>query len=64
MNQVQSAAGCLEDLGAGGKGGKIVVVGTPETVAEHLTSHTGRYAKQALKKQEVMHRCTSTLMRQ
>ena len=30
----------------GDKGGEIVVVGTPETVAEHPTSHTGRYLKQ------------------
>jgi excinuclease ABC subunit A len=31
------------DLGpdGGDKGGEIVVVGTPETVAEHPTSHTG-----------------------
>ena len=27
---------------------EIVVVGTPETVAEHPTSHTGRYLKQVL----------------
>ena len=32
----------------GDKGGEIVVVGTPETVAEHPTSHTGRYLKQVL----------------
>jgi len=31
------------------KGGEIVVAGTPEEVAEHSTSHTGRYLKQALK---------------
>jgi len=39
------------DLGpdGGDKGGEIVVVGTPETVAEHPTSHTGRYLKQVLK---------------
>ena len=38
------------DLGpeGGGKGGEIVVVGTPETVAEHRTSHAGRYLKQML----------------
>mgnify|MGYP003859114499 FL=1 len=38
------------DLGpdGGDKGGEIVVVGTPETVAEHPTSHTGRYLKQVL----------------
>ena len=39
------------DLGpeGGDKGGEIVVVGTPETVAEHPTSHTGRYLKEVLK---------------
>ncbi|MCP9825602.1 excinuclease ABC subunit UvrA [Synechococcus sp. EJ6-Ellesmere] len=40
----------LIDLGpeGGNKGGEIVVAGTPEQVAEHLTSHTGRYLKQVL----------------
>ena len=39
------------DLGpeGGNKGGEIVVVGTPEEVAEHATSHTGRYLKEVLK---------------
>ncbi len=27
---------------------KIAVVGTPETVAEHPTSHAGRFLKQVL----------------
>ena len=38
------------DLGpeGGDKGGQIVVSGTPEEVAEHPTSHTGRYLKQVL----------------
>ena len=38
------------DLGAegGDKGYEIVVAGTPEEVAEHPTSHTGRYLKQVL----------------
>ena len=38
------------DLGpdGGDKGGEIVMVGTPETVAEHPTSHLGRYLKQVL----------------
>ncbi|MEA5423276.1 excinuclease ABC subunit UvrA [Synechococcus sp. CCY9202] len=38
------------DLGpeGGDKGGEIVVCGTPEEVAEHPTSHTGRYLKQVL----------------
>ena len=33
----------------GDKGGEIVVVGTPETVPEHPTSHTGRYLTEVLK---------------
>ncbi|QNG29043.1 excinuclease ABC subunit UvrA [Synechococcus sp. LTW-R] len=39
------------DLGpeGGDKGGEIVVMGTPEEVAEHPVSHTGRYLKQVLK---------------
>lgn len=38
------------DLGpeGGDKGGEIVVTGTPEEVAEHPLSHTGRYLKQVL----------------
>ena len=38
------------DLGpeGGDKGGQIVACGTPEEVAEHPTSHTGRYLKQVL----------------
>jgi len=45
---VVSRADWIIDLGldCGDKGGQIVVVGTPETVAEHPTSHTGRYLKQ------------------
>jgi len=41
----------IVDLGpeGGDKGGEIVVIGTPEEVAEHPTSHTGRYLKQVLK---------------
>jgi excinuclease ABC subunit A len=41
----------IVDLGpeGGDKGGEIVVTGTPEEVAEHPTSHTGRYLKQVLK---------------
>jgi excinuclease ABC subunit A len=40
----------ITDLGpdGGGKGGEFVVIGTPETVAEHPTSHTGTYLKQVL----------------
>jgi excinuclease ABC subunit A len=38
------------DLGpeGGDKGGQIVVCGTPEEVAAHPTSHTGRYLRKAL----------------
>jgi len=38
------------DLGpeGGDKGGEIVVTGTPEEVATHLTSYTGKYLKQVL----------------
>ncbi|MFM7642885.1 MAG: excinuclease ABC subunit UvrA, partial [Cyanobium sp.] len=38
------------DLGpeGGDKGGEIVVCGTPEEVAAHPTSHTGRYLRKAL----------------
>jgi excinuclease ABC subunit A len=38
------------DLGpeGGDKGGEIVVTGTPEEVAAHPSSHTGRYLKQVL----------------
>jgi len=40
----------IVDLGpeGGDKGGQIVVMGTPEEVADHPTSHTGRYLKQVL----------------
>jgi excinuclease ABC subunit A len=40
----------LIDLGpeGGDKGGEIVVVGTPETVADHPDSHTGRYLRHVL----------------
>ena len=40
----------LIDLGpeGGDKGGEIVISGTPEEVASHPTSHTGRYLKQVL----------------
>jgi len=39
------------DLGpeGGDKGGEVVVAGKPEELAEHSTSHTGRYLKQVLK---------------
>jgi excinuclease ABC subunit A len=38
------------DIGPDGgeKGGEIVVVGTPEDVAAHLSSHTGAYLREIL----------------
>lgn len=38
------------DLGpeGGDKGGEVVIAGTPEDVASHSTSHTGRYLKEIL----------------
>jgi len=33
----------------GDKGGQVVVSGTPETVAKHKTSWTGKYLKSHLK---------------
>ena len=40
----------IVDLGpeSGAKGGQIVVTGIPEEVADHPTSHTGRYLQQVL----------------
>ncbi|MCF7943939.1 MAG: excinuclease ABC subunit UvrA [Spirochaetia bacterium] len=40
------------DLGpeGGDKGGKVVIAGTPEEVASHPTSHTGKYLKEILAK--------------
>ena len=45
------------DLGpeGGDKGGEIVVCGTPEEVAAHPTSHTGRYLKQVLEQHPPQH---------
>jgi excinuclease ABC subunit A len=47
---VIKSADWVIDLGpeGGDKGGEIVVCGTPEQVAEHPSSHTGRYLKQVL----------------
>ena len=38
------------DLGpeGGSRGGQIVACGTPEDLAAHPTSHTGRYLRQVL----------------
>lgn len=40
------------DLGpeGGDRGGQVVAMGTPETVANHPTSHTGRYLKEVLQR--------------
>ena len=40
------------DLGpeGGDKGGEVIVVGTPEEVAEHPSSYTGKYLKQVLQR--------------
>jgi excinuclease ABC subunit A len=47
---VIKTADWIIDLGpeGGDKGGKIVVAGTPEQVAKHKTSHTGRFLKTVL----------------
>ena len=34
--------------GGGGGGGEVVAVGTPEEVAKHETSHTGRFLRKVL----------------
>jgi excinuclease ABC subunit A len=38
------------DLGpeGGDKGGEVIVAGTPENVAQHPTSYTGKYLKQVM----------------
>lgn len=47
---VIKSADWLIDLGpeGGDKGGKLLAVGTPETVAKHKKSHTGRFLKAML----------------
>jgi len=47
---VIKVADFIIDMGleGGHRGGEIVVTGTPETVAKHKTSHTGRYLKMEL----------------
>ena len=44
------------DLGpeAGEGGGRVVVAGTPEVVAQHATSHTGRFLRETLAGQPVV----------
>lgn len=47
---VIKTADWIIDLGpeGGDKGGQVMVYGTPETVAQHKTSYTGKYLKQVL----------------
>ena len=47
---VIKTADWIVDLGpeGGSGGGEILVSGTPEEVAQHPVSHTGRYLKQML----------------
>lgn len=56
---VIKTADWIVDLGpeGGEGGGTIMVTGTPETVAAHKTSHTGRFLKPLLK---VKKRATAT----
>ena len=44
----------LIDMGpeGGDNGGKVLVCGTPETVAKHKSSHTGRFLKPYLRKEK------------
>ena len=53
---VIKTADWIVDLGPEGGcgGGQIIAEGTPEEVAENPTSHTGRYLKLMLKKQEAL----------
>lgn len=49
---VIKAADYIIDMGpdGGDRGGTVVVAGTPEKVAEHKTSYTGKYVKMVLEK--------------
>ena len=50
---VIKVADYIIDMGpdGGDRGGTVVVAGTPEQVAEHPTSYTGKYVKQMLERQ-------------
>ena len=50
---VIKCADYIIDMGpdGGDRGGTVVVAGTPEQVAEHPTSYTGKYVKQMLERQ-------------
>jgi excinuclease ABC subunit A len=47
---VMKHADWIIDIGpeGGDAGGEVVVAGTPEAVAQHPTSHTGRYLREVL----------------
>jgi excinuclease ABC subunit A len=47
---VIKTADMIIDLGpdGGAAGGEVVAIGTPEQIAQHETSHTGRYLKPVL----------------
>ncbi|MDY6980572.1 MAG: ATP-binding cassette domain-containing protein, partial [Pseudomonadota bacterium] len=51
---VIKTADWIIDMGpeGGNKGGQLVCAGTPEEVAEHGSSHTGRYLKPVLEAQQ------------
>ena len=52
---VIKTADWIVDLGpeGGDGGGKIIAVGTPEELAEHPTSHTGKFLKEMLTKSNI-----------
>ncbi len=56
--QLMRAADWIIDLGPGAadEGGRIVAEGTPEAIADHPDSHTGRYLREALDRTH----CSST----
>ena len=60
---VIKTADWIIDMGpeGGAGGGTVVVAGTPETVAEHPESHTGRYLRPFLRSRTVPHTPNSTL---
>ena len=52
---VIKTADWIVDLGpeGGDGGGKIIAAGTPEELAEHSTSHTGKFLKEMLTKSNI-----------
>lgn len=59
---VIKVADWIVDMGpeGGAGGGYVVVQGTPETVAEHPDSHTGRFLKRELEEAQAMGAATSS----